>query len=281
MTVDMVLDQLADLALSLVLATIVFILGYLLVRIVMMRIVRRLLQRIHVDKAFVNFASIIINILLMALVLIVALDTAGFKTGFLIAALAAVLIALIAGMQGWLQNVAAGLWMLLNDPFKLDDLVEISGKQGRVEEIQLLVTKLRTRDNLLIILPNRMIISNIITNFHAEPQRRIELVVEISRNDDIHTAIQVLKDVVLSDERVLREPEPVIAVADLGPNGTKLDVRPWVKQEDFTATRYALREKIKYALDANKITMPFPQLHIHNDQGPCLNTRKEPQAPGA
>ena len=148
-------------------------------------------------------------------------------------------------MQGWLQNIAAGLWMFLDYPFKLNDLVEIAGKQGRVEEISLLTTKLRTRDNLEIILPNRTIVGNIITNFHANPERRIELEIYITYEDSIQQAIDVIREVIQAEERILPEPEPVVAVADLNLNGVKLDVRPWVRQTDFTSTRYALRQNIK------------------------------------
>jgi len=214
-------------------------------------------------KFFVNFAQVMVSILLMSLVVIIALDAVGVQTGFLIAILAAILVALLATMQGWLQNVAGGLWMFLNYPFKLDDLVEIAGKRGRVEEISLLTTKLRTRDNLEIILPNRTIVNNIITNFHANPERRIELEISIAYEGEIQQAIDIIREVLNAEERVLPEPEPIVAVADLGANGVKLDVRPWVKKADFTPTRYALRQNIKLALDANQITIPYQQVHLH------------------
>lgn len=260
---DKLTENILNFLLDFFLAAIVFIIGYLLIRFVLLPLFRRLLRSYGVDDVFVNFASVILNVLLVSMVAIIALDVVGVQTGFLIAALAAVLVALVAAMQGWLRNVAAGLWMFLNSPFKLDDLVEIAGKQGRVEEISLLTTKLRTRDNLEIILPNRTIVSNIITNFHANPERRIELVISIAYEDDIQRAIDVIHGVLTAEERVLAEPEPIVEVADLADHGVKLDVRSWVKKDEFTPTRYALRKHIKLALDANNITIPYQQLQLH------------------
>ena len=147
-------EKIAEFLTDFTLAAVIVFIGYLFVRFILLKLFRRIMRRYGVDEVFVQFASVILNILFMSLVVIIALDFVGVQTGFLIAALAAVLIALLAAMQGWLQNVAAGLWMFFNYPFKLNELVEIAGKQGRVEEISLLTTKLRTRDNLEIILPN-------------------------------------------------------------------------------------------------------------------------------
>jgi len=263
MPIENFAEQATNFFIDFITAGIVIFVGYLLVRLVLLRLFRRLMRSYGVDAVFLHFAEVIFNIFLMSLVVIVALDVVGVQTGFLIAALTAILIALLASMQGWLQNVAGGLWMFLNYPFKLDDLVEIAGKQGRVEEITLLTTKLRTRDNLEIILPNRTIVSNIITNYHANTERRIELVISIAYEDDIQQAIDVIRGVLEAEERILPEPEPIVAVADLAENGVKLDVRPWVKKDDFSATRYALRKNIKLALDANHITIPYQQIQLH------------------
>ena len=256
-------EGITNFLLGLTLAIVVIVIGYLLVRFILLKLFRRLMRRYGVDEVFVKFASIVLNILLMSLVIIIALAVVGIRTGFLIAALAVVLVALLAAMQGWLQNIAAGLWMFLDYPFKLNDLVEIAGKQGRVEEISLLTTKLRTRDNLEIILPNRTIVGNIITNFHANPERRIELEIYITYEDSIQQAIDVIREVIQAEERILPEPEPVVAVADLNLNGVKLDVRPWVRQTDFISTRYALRQNIKLALDDHQIRLPYQQFQVH------------------
>ena len=260
---DKFIDQIANFLVDFAVAGFVIFVGYLLVRFVLRKLFHRLLRRYGVDVVFVRFASMIFNSLCMFLVVIIALAVVGVRAIYLIAALVAVILALLAAMQGWLQNVAAGLWMFLNTPFKLNDQVEIAGKKGRVEQISLLTTSLRTSDNLEIFLPNRLIVSNIITNFEANPERRIQLEINIAYEDDIQQAKDVIREVIRADDRLLTEPEPIIAVADLGLNGVKLHVRPWVKQADFSATRYALRQNIKLALDAHHIHMPYQQVQLH------------------
>ena len=257
------IDQITDFLIDFAVVVFITFLGYLLVRFVLLKLFRRLLRRYGVDEVFVQFATLIFNIFCMSLVVIAALSVVGVSIVVLIAAFAAILVALVAAMQGWLRNVTAGLWMFLNTPFKLNDQVEISGKQGNVEKISLLTTNLRTNDNLEIILPNHLIVSNIITNFHANPERRIELEVNIAYEDDIHQAIDVIGEVIRADEHLLTEPEPVVAVADLGLNGVKLHVRPWAKQADFSSARYALRQNIKLALDIHNINMPYQQVQVH------------------
>lgn len=257
------IDRLLETGLSVLVVSTILLLGYALVRLIVNQIMKRLLRRRGVDEVFVNFIGLISNLLLMFVVLLFALNVVGIETGFLVAAMAAVLIALIAAMQGWLRNVAAGLSMLLNNPFRLDDLVEIGGKKGRVEEITLMTTMLRTGDNLQVTLPNKNIVDNLITNYDARGHRRIDLVIGIGYDDDIRQAVRVVNEVLSAEPRVLPDPEPTIGVTELADHSVKLDVRPWVKTPDHGDTRRALLEAIKVAFDANQITIPFQQLQIH------------------
>jgi len=267
-----IIDGLIQVGLSLLVVGAIFLIGYALVRLVVNQVAKRLLRRRAVDEVFVNFIALILNLLLMFTVLLIALQAVGINTGFLIAGLAAVLIALVAAMQSWLQNVAGGLSMLINSPFKLDDLVEIVGRKGRVDAITLLSTTLHTGDNLEIIIPNKDVVANTITNFDAREHRRIDLIVGVGYEDDIRKAIGVIKEVMSSEPRVLADPEPLIAVTELADHSVKLDVRPWVQTKDHGDTRRALLEAIKNAFDANQITMPFHQLQIHPGQ-PVLRPR--------
>ncbi len=220
---DNVIDGLIQAGIALLVVIAILLIGYALVRLIVNQVLKRVLRRRAVDEVFVNFIALIANLLLMIFVLLIALNVVGVNTGFLVAGMAAVLFALIAAMQGWLQNVAGGLSMLVNVPFKLNDLVEIGEKKGRVEEITLLSTTLRTGDNLEIILPNKDVVATTITNFDACPQRRIDLVVGISYDDDIRRAIRVIQEVVSAESRVLPEPEPMVKE-----NGAVPKDGPWL-----------------------------------------------------
>ncbi|UCG25359.1 MAG: mechanosensitive ion channel [Chloroflexota bacterium] len=261
---EQLVEQITNFLLDLGVVIGISIAGYLVIRLILLKLFLRFLRRYGVDEVFVRFSSIIFIFVCMFLVVLIALGVIGVRAIYLVATFSAIIIALVAAIQGWLRNVAAGLWMFLNRPFKQNDEVEIAGKQGHVEQISLLTTILRTNDNLKVTFPNRLIVDNIITNFDANPERRIELDINIAYGDDLEEAIGVIWEVIRADERMLTEPEPIVAVADLGLNGVKLHVRPWVKQVDFSATRYDLRRNIKLALDAHHITLPYQQVQLHN-----------------
>ena len=115
----------------------------------------------------------------------------------------------------------------------------------------------------MIIVPNNKIISDIITNINAKNTRRIDLVVGISYSDDMARTREILAGLAKDDSRVLTDPAPTIAVAELADSSVNLVFRPWVKTTDYWDVRFDLTEKIKNALDAAGISIPFPQQDVH------------------
>jgi len=115
----------------------------------------------------------------------------------------------------------------------------------------------------LIIVPNNKIISDIITNITAKDTRRIDLTVGISYSDDMAKTKQVLEKLAKEDSRVLADPAPAVAVAELADSSVNLIFRPWVKTSDYWDVRFDLTEKIKNRLDEAGISIPFPQQDVH------------------
>jgi small conductance mechanosensitive channel len=122
---------------------------------------------------------------------------------------------------------------------------------------------MRTGDNREVIVPNGAIYSDTITNFSARDTRRIDMVFGIGYEDDIKKAKQIMQDILAADERVLADPEPLVAVAELADSSVNFNVRPWVKTPDYWTTLFDLTERIKLAFDENGISIPFPQMDIH------------------
>ncbi|HNS33584.1 MAG TPA: mechanosensitive ion channel, partial [bacterium] len=122
-------------------------------------------------------------------------------------------------------------------------------------------------DNKKEIIPNSQVTAGNITNFSAVDKRRVDLVFSISYSDDIKAAREVLKNVVSADSRILREPEPVIAVSELGDSCVKLACRPWVRPQDYWDVYFETLEKGKIELEKNGMEIPFPQQDIHLYQG--------------
>jgi small conductance mechanosensitive channel len=125
---------------------------------------------------------------------------------------------------------------------------------------------MRTGDNREVIVPNGAIYSDTITNFSARETRRIDMVFGIGYEDDIKKAKQIMQDILSADERVLADPEPLVAVAELADSSVNFNVRPWVKTPDYWGTLFDLTEKIKLAFDENGISIPYPQMDIHMDK---------------
>jgi len=213
-----------------------------------------------------TFITSIAHITAIIFIAIAALSELGIQTTSLIAIVGAAGLAIALSLQGSLSSFAAGVMIIAFRPFKVDDYIEAGGTAGIVEEIQIFSTRLRTADNKTVIVPNAAIINNNIVNYSAKDTRRVDMVFGISYKDDIGMAREILRDVVKQDDRILEDPEPVIAVSQLADSSVNLIVRPWVKTEDYWTVLWDLTEAVKLRFDKEGINIPFPQRDIHLHQ---------------
>jgi len=141
--------------------------------------------------------------------------------------------------------------------------VEGAGTMGVIKEINIFTTVLNTPDNKLVIVPNAKLTGDNITNFSAENTRRVDLVVGVSYKADLRKTTEVIMDVLKSDELVLEEPAPNVAVLELADSSVNLVVRPWVETANYWTVYFRVIQKIKERLDAEGIEIPFPQSDVH------------------
>ncbi len=181
--------------------------------------------------------------------LLAGLGIAGFIVGF--------------ALQDSLSNFASGVMILMYRPFDVGDVVDAAGVRGRVSSMSLVNTTFMTLDNQRLVVPNNMIWQSVITNITAQRTRRVDLVFGISYGDDIEKAEQVLRDIIAEHESCLDDPEPVVAVHELGDSSVNFVVRPWVKTEDYWDTYWDLTKKVKMRFDQEGISIPFPQRDVH------------------
>jgi len=245
-------------------AIIIFVVGKLVVKLVV-SIIRKLLVRSKIDNILVNFISSIASAVLLLFVVIAALDQLGVNTTSLIALIGAAGLAIGLSLQGSLQNFAAGVMLVVFRPFNAGDFIDAGGVMGVVETIGIFSTTLRTGDNKQVIMPNGAIYGGAITNYSAKPTRRIDMVFGIGYNDDIRKARDIMQGIIDADERILKEPETLIAVAELADSSVNFNVRPWVNSGDYWPVRFDLTEKIKLAFDKNGISIPYPQMDVHTN----------------
>lgn len=227
---------------------------------------KRVMTARQVDPALVNFASNLAYYALLTFVIIAALGQIGIQTASFVAVVGAAGLAIGLAMQGSLSNFAAGVLIIIFRPFRIGDFVEVAGTSGVVESIMIFTTELKTGDNKKVIVPNSAVLGGIITNYSAKDTRRVDLVFGIGYEDDIDKAKRVLNEVVNSDDRVLQDPAPTIAVHQLADSSVNFVVRPWVNTPDYWGVYFDLTENVKKRFDQEGISIPFPQRDVHVHQ---------------
>ena len=246
-------------------ALVIFIFGRLIAN-ALVKLLGKLLVRAEIDEILIKFITSIIKAILLLFIIIAALDQLGVDTTSLIALLGAAGLAVGLALQNSLQNFAAGVMLIVFRPFKSGDYIEAGGTTGVVEAISISSTILITADNREVIIPNNSIYSGSITNYSAHGIRRIDMVFGIGYEDDIKMAKETLQRILRADKRVLNDPEPLIAVAELADSSVNLNVRPWVRSGDYWDVKYELTEKIKITFDESGISIPYPQMDLHIDK---------------
>ena len=227
------------------------------------RATRRGLERSAVDASLVPFVESLVYYASLAVVLIAVLNLFGIQTASVIAVLGAASLAVGLAMQGTLSNFAAGVMLLVFRPFKIGDYVEVAGTAGGVFEIGIFSTTLHTPDNVRITVPNSAIYGDTVKNYSANETRRNDLVIGISYDDDIAVAVSTIQRVLASEARVLKEPEAVVAVSELGDSSVNLVVRPWCDRSDYWPLRFDLTRRLKEELEAAGCSIPYPQRDVH------------------
>jgi small conductance mechanosensitive channel len=251
--------------LNIVLAIAIFVVGRWLAKLIV-RGLKRVMKKASMEEVLIGFLSSILNVVLLVVVVIAALEQLGVNTTSLLAVFAAAGLAVGLALKDSLTNFASGVMLIIFKPFKVGDFVEAGGISGVVEVIRIFNTQLRTGDNREIIVPNSQIYGGIITNFSARDQRRIDLVIGIGYEDNIKAAKQILEQIMQAEERILKDPAPVILVSELGESSVDLAVRPWVASGDYWNVRSDLLESIKHQFDAKGISIPYPQRDVHMHQ---------------
>ncbi|ABG41839.1 MscS Mechanosensitive ion channel [Paraglaciecola sp. T6c] len=251
---------------NIVMAILIYIVGKIVVGIIV-NLFGKVMKRSKYDDMLVNFIKAILNAILMLFVIIASLNELGVDTTSLVAILGAAGLAIGLSLQGSLQNFAAGVMLLVFRPFKAGDFVEAGGAAGVVKSISIFTTIMTSGDNKEIIVPNGQIYSGTITNYSAKETRRVDMVVGIGYDADLKRAKEVLKELAAADPRILQDPAPTIAVAELADSSVNFVVRPWVKSADFWGVKFDFTEAVKLRFDQEGISIPFPQMdvHLHKD----------------
>jgi len=240
---------------------VVYALGILIVGYVLAKSLRKGLRKMmnkrKLDATLVSFVANLAYALVLAFVVLAALNRIGIDTTTFVAVIGAAGLAIGLALQGSLANFAAGFLLIIFRPFKAGDFVEAGGSTGVVSEVSIFTTIMKTPDNVLIIIPNSNILGDTIKNFSREDLRRVDLTITLAYGDDLPRAKEALLSILSEDERILADPEPAVVVTDLSDTGIRFAVRSWVKNSDYWAVHGSLLEAIRLRFEKEGFTAPL------------------------
>lgn len=249
-------------------ALVIYLVGRIVVRI-LTGLLEKVMTRARVDSTLATFLSHIARCVLITFVILMALESLGVNTTSLAAIMGAAGLAVGLALQGSLSSFASGVMIILFKPFGVGDFIEAAGVSGTVEAISIFSTLMKTGDNKQIVVPNSSIYDGNITNYSAKPTRRIDMVVGCGYDDDLRAVKAFLTILVETDERILKDPAPVVAVSELGDSSVNFIVRPWVNSADYWAVLWDLNERVKLGFDERGFNIPYPtqDIHVHQEAG--------------
>lgn len=256
------MDDIVNLALSLLGALVILIIGWGASRWFGSKAEKAARRSAKVDETLIPIIGKTVRIFIIIVTVLAVLNQFGIQTASLLAVIGAAGLAVGLALQGTLSNIASGVLILLLRPFKVGDAVELNGLYGVIDEIGLFVTQLHTFDNIAVTMPNSQAWGTV-KNLSTNQQRRMDLVIGIGYDDDMDKAINLIREILDNEERVLDDPQPMIVVGELGDSAVNLYVRPWTQLDDLWPARYDLLKRIKQKLDAEGINIPYPQRDVH------------------
>lgn len=261
-TWSLVVGLITTYGLSVVGAIVILIFGFMAAGW-MRSAVRKALSKIdRVDATLRGFFASLTYYAVIVFTVIAVLAQFGVETTSFIAVLGAAGLAIGLALQGTLSNVAAGVMLLLFRPFRVGDYIEGGGLAGTVKSITLFVTELATPDNVQIIAPNSQLWGSAIKNYSFHSTRRLDLAIGIAYEDDIDRALAACLDEVKKDSRVHGDPAPMAAVTGLGDSSVDIIVRFWCDAADYWGLKFDLTKNLKNRMDAENISIPYPQRMI-------------------
>ena len=236
------------------------------------RVIRKLLSLIErgltvrqqkgMDSGLAKFLLSLCRVGMYTVLFVLLFELLGLPITSVATILGSAGLAIGLALQGSLSNFAGGVLILLTKPFRVGDYIVASGLEGTVKDIGICYTRLLTPDNRTVIMPNGSLANSNLVNVSAEPERRVDLAVPISYDDDIRSVRAMLLELAEADERVLKNKTTEVLVKEFGDSSVNLVFRCWVKKENYWPVYFSMMEEIRYAMKERGFTIPFPQLDV-------------------
>jgi len=247
---------------KLITVAIILVIGWIIIR-VLIHLIERFFNKVNFDRSVETFIENIAKVGLWIILLIIILSNLGVNVSGLIAGLGIMGFIVGFALKDTLGNLASGVFILFQKPFKVGDWINVGGIVGGVERVGIAACVLKSPDNVKITIPNSKIWGDVIQNYTGNPTRKIfNLEVGISYGSNIDKAIKIIHGILKKDKRVLKDPAPQVVTKSLGDSSVNIAVRPACKKEDYWGLYFDLVKTIKQEFDKNGIEIPFPQRDV-------------------
>ena len=211
------------------------------------------------DKSLCYATYMLVRTLIWVVGLLIILDLFGFNTASLLTVLGAVGLTIGLAMKDSLSNIAAGIMLLILRPYKQGDYIDCGSISGSIQQMGLFSTVLKTADGLFVSAPNSVVFGTPIKNYSRNPTRRTDITVGIGYEDSLPVALNVLKEIMMQEPMVLKDPAPEVLVAELADSSVNLTLRYWTSSDDYWPAYWTVKAKLKPVIEGAGLNIPFPQ----------------------
>ena len=251
-------------ALNLLTAVLILLVGMIVIKLIRGATAKALSKVKRMNKLLSDFLVSVVSKTCWAALALVVLQRLGVNVGPLVAGLGVTGFIIGFAFQETLGSFAAGMMIALNQPFKVGDYVVAGGIEGAVLELNMMATVFATADNKKVVVPNKVVWGSAITNFSALGKRRVDTKIAVAYGVDLKKAVELAREALKNVPGVLADPAPAVAVASLDDSAVTINLRPWAACADYWAVYSGAQEAVKKAFDENGVTIPFPQIVVHN-----------------
>lgn len=264
--VEWLAEKGVDFVINAVVALIILLVGMLVIRGVNAAVTKSLEKAHRGGGLFAKFVVSVVSKTCWALLAMIVLQRLGINVTPLLAGLGVTGFILGFAFQESLGNLASGMMIAINEPFKVGDFIEAGGVSGVVQGLDMMATVLTTGDNRKVVLPNKTVWGSPIVNYSAMDKRRVDIAVGVSYGTDISLARDVALEAVRSIGAVLADPAPMAEVMKLDDSAVTFAVRVWCRTADYWGVYFAAQQRVKEEFDRAGVKIPFPQLAVHLDK---------------
>lgn len=251
----------ANNGLNILASILIFIIGFILIKLIC-KLLLKIVYATKIDNAIGGFIVGLLQVFLWLLLAFAIVSMLGLSGNSFLIAISSVALAVGMALKDSLANIANGIVIIITKPFKKGDHIEIAGTEGIVRSVKILTTEIFTFDNKRIVLPNSAIVNGTLTNYTANPTRRVDIVIGVSYDSDIKLVKKVLTNLLDDHKLVLDVPSPTIILKAFSDSSLDFQLKFWVKTDDYYSALFDINEKIVEEFRKNNIEIPYNKLDV-------------------